>query len=108
MITIIFAPPRTGKKILKYIFKNMKKKFKEIDKEEKAHIRQVNKELLKLEKQKKLTTKQKQPSGDVACEALCTAERLDQLGLQQNTPLPKVLDKSINEKSTEEELQGLQ
>lgn len=41
--TCDYVPQNFNKKILKYIFKNMRKKFKEIDKEERKYIKKKTK-----------------------------------------------------------------
>lgn len=52
--TCDYVPEKFNMKILKYIFKNMKKQFKKIDKEDRQFQRQVLKELRKEKKKNKL------------------------------------------------------
>ena len=51
--TADFVPDKYNDKILRYIFKNMKKAFKRIDKEDRIYQRQFNKRLKTNAKQEK-------------------------------------------------------
>lgn len=55
--TADFVPEKYNDKILRYIFKNMKKAFKRIDKEDRNYQRQFNKRLKTNAKQEKRTRK---------------------------------------------------
>ena len=53
LYTADFVPEKYNDKILRYIFKNMKKAFKRIDKEDRNYQRQFNKRLKTNAKQEK-------------------------------------------------------
>lgn len=59
--TADYVPDKFNKKISKYIFKNMKKSFKQIDKEDKIYQNKLQKriKLKKLEKQRELKKQQR-------------------------------------------------
>ena len=59
--TVDFVPEKYNKKICKYIFKNMKKAFKKIDREDRAYQRAFNK---KQREKKKLQKAIKKPKKD--------------------------------------------
>ena len=60
--TADFVPQKYNDKILNYIFKNMKRSFKKIDKEDRRYQKQLNKKRQVKSKQEKRQAKQQRKS----------------------------------------------